>query len=608
MPNASNADSSAKKSTKSSGARALKNLRIALGQINTRVGDLSGNVERIAAVYEIAEDAGCDVALFPELVLPGYPPEDLLIRPGFLEDNVEALTEIADSTKRCVAVLGYADDEEADDYVGGIRSANAVALCCDGRVVGKYLKQKLPNYGPFDEARHFDSGVPSQPLWEIGGCTVGISICEDIWYPDGPPVSQAQRGAEVLLNVNASPFHASKMDTRKTLLQERFEQTKTPIVYLNLVGAQDELVFDGGSIVVDHRGEIAVQGSQFVEQVMIFDLEVPNSAKPPEVRPVHISSAPFDRPPLENSRLSAQGHAAGILVGASVAPLLGPDEEVWEALVLGVRDYFLKNGFTDAVIGLSGGIDSSVVAVIAADALGAENVHGVSMPSRYSSDHSKSDAADLAERLGIEFMTIPIEETFAAITDTLEPQFVKTKPDLTEENLQARIRGLILMALSNKFGWLVLATGNKSEAAVGFCTLYGDTNGAMSVIKDVYKTRLYELARWRNERSFVLSESILTKPPSAELRENQTDDQSLPPYDELDAILAGYVDSDLTIEDLIEAGHSPDLVRRVARLVDLNEFKRRQVPFGIRVTPKAFGRDRRLPITNGYSEVAFGAP
>lgn len=569
----------------------MRTQRIALCQINTVVGDLQGNVNAIVEAYETARAQGAQIAVFPELAVPGYPAEDLLIRQGFLEDNVEALRRVAAATSDCVAIVGYADDEESIDYVGGVRSANAVAVCAGGKVVGKYVKQRLPNYGPFDEARHFDIGSPDQPLFSIGGVRVGLSICEDIWYPDGPPVQQALRGAEFVINVNASPFHEGKLAVREAMLRERVRAAGCPLVYLNLVGGQDELIFDGASMVFDASGALVARSPQFRSDVQIVEVEIPD-------RLIPVTLPVVDVPGI----VAATGSASA----PSIAPALGPEEETWTALVMGLRDYFNKNGFTDAVLGLSGGIDSTMVAILAADALGPERVHGVSMPSRYSSDHSKSDAAELAERLGMDFRTIPIEPIFTSFLDSLADSFEGAEPNVAEENLQARVRGTVLMGLSNKFGWLLLATGNKSEAAVGYCTLYGDTNGAISVIKDVYKTRVYELARWRNSQGEpVFSDSVLEKPPSAELRPGQRDDQSLPPYDVLDPILAGYVDFDRTVEDLLELGHDPKIVRDIARLVDINEFKRRQVPFGLRVTPKAFGRDRRMPITNRYREVRW---
>ena len=566
-------------------------MRIALCQINTRVGDLPGNVEVILDAYRTAVAAGAQVALFPELAVPGYPAEDLLIRRGFLEDNREALERVVAETGDCVAIVGYADDHASTDYVGGVRSANAVAICANGAIVGRYIKQRLPNYGPFDEARHFEAGLADQALYEIGGVRVGVSICEDIWYPDGPPVQQALRGAQLLLNVNASPFHEGKQVARESMLRERVRAAGCPLVYLNLVGGQDELIFDGNSVAFDAAGTVIARAQSFESEVLIVDVEASERDIPVTLPVVPISG----RAPVGTGEAPA----------SRVVPIRDPDEAAWTALVMGLRDYFTKNGFTDAVLGLSGGIDSTMVAVLAADALGPERVHGVSMPSRYSSDHSKSDAAVLAERLGIDFHTIAIEQVFAPTLAALAPTFGDGPADLAEENLQARIRGLYLMALSNRFGWLVLATGNKSEAAVGYCTLYGDTNGAISVIKDVYKTRVYELARWRNTQGEVFSESVLTKPPSAELRPGQRDDQSLPPYDVLDAILRGYVDQDRTVEDLLEQGFDPEVVRDIARMVDINEFKRRQVPFGLRITPKAFGRDRRMPITNRYREVRW---
>jgi NAD+ synthase (glutamine-hydrolysing) len=503
-----------------------------------------------------------------------------------------ALGTLAARTGRCVAVVGFVDADR-DIY-------NAAAVCANGEVVGTYRKRLLPNYAVFDEARYFTPGHESDPyeLYEIGGVKVGISICEDVWSPTGPLAEQAAGGAELNININGSPFHAGKMHGRERMLATRAADASCALVYVNQVCGQDELVFDGGSMVFDAEGTLVARAAQFVEELLIAEIDIepvyrkrlldPRGRETIATMPVvRISEQPVPHDtPAENR----------------IAPSVSADAELYGALVLGTRDYVRKNGFTDVVIGLSGGIDSTIVACVAVDALGAEHVHGVSMPSRYSSDHSKSDAADLAEKLGIDFHTVAIEPAFAAYLEMTAEAFAGRAADLTEENLQSRIRGTTLMALSNKFGWMVLTTGNKSEMAVGYFTIYGDSVGGYAVIKDVLKTRVYDLCRHVNAVAGreIINESVITKPPSAELRPDQRDDQSLPPYEVLDPILRLYVEEDRTAAEMIELGHDEALVRRITRLVDLNEYKRRQCPPGVRVSLKAFGKDRRLPITNGY--------
>jgi len=567
-------------------------LRIALAQLNPIVGDLDGNVAAICAAYDQAEAAGCDIVAFGELSITGYPPEDLVLKSGFVTDNLTALGKVAAHTGRCVAVVGFVASDR-DLY-------NAAAVCVGGEVVGTYRKRVLPNYAVFDEARYFTPGDVSDPyeLYVIGGVKVGISICEDVWSPTGPLAEQAAGGAELNININGSPYHAAKVSERERMLATRAADASCALVYVNQMCGQDELVFDGGSMVFDAEGTLIARAALLREELLITDVEIdpvyrkrlldPRGHRTDEpMRLVHVSDAPV----------------------AHDTPLVGPiaampelDAELYDAIVLGTGDYVRKNGFTDVVIGLSGGIDSTLVACIAVDALGADHVHGVSMPSRYSSDHSKSDAADLAGKLGIDYRTIAIEPAFTAFLEMTSESFAGKPADLTEENLQSRIRGVTLMALSNKLGWMVLATGNKSEMAVGYFTLYGDSVGGYAVIKDVLKTRVYDLCRYYNRRagSEIISESVINKPPSAELRPDQRDDQSLPPYEVLDPILRLYVEEDRTANEIIELGHDEAIVRRIARLVDLNEYKRRQCPPGVRVSPKAFGKDRRLPITNGY--------
>jgi NAD+ synthase (glutamine-hydrolysing) len=571
--------------------RVVPRLRVAAAQINVTVGDLAANSAAILSAYEEAERAGADLVAFPELAVTGYPPEDLLLRPAFVAEAEATLEKIAARTGAAAAVIGF-PHAERDLY-------NAAAVCAGGRIHGIYRKQLLPNYGVFDEQRYFTPGDDPGPLFVIGGVRVAVSVCEDIWSPAGPIAAQSAGGAELAVNINASPYYEGRLAEREVMLATRAADHSVPIVYVNLVGGQDELVFDGASVVFDESGHLLARARQFTDDLLLVDLEVRPTFRKRLLDPRGRAS----RPPLSEVVVS-EGHraAAAPVQHPRLEPRLEPEAEVWAALVLGTRDYVTKNGFADVVIGLSGGIDSSLVAAIAVAALGPEHVIGVLMPSRFSSEGSLTDAAELAQNLGIRTLTIPIEGVHSAFLDLLSEPFAGMEPGLAEENLQARIRGTILMALSNKFGWLVLTTGNKSEMATGYSTLYGDMAGGFAVIKDVEKTLVFRLARWRNAQAGreVIPTTVLEKPPSAELAPGQVDADSLPPYEVLDPILEGYVETDRSLSDLEEAGFDPDIVRRVGRLVDVSEYKRRQAPPGVRVSPKAFGKDRRLPITNRW--------
>ena len=568
----------------------MARVRVALCQVATVVGDLDGNVATVLGALEQADDAGADLAVFPELTIPGYPPEDLLLKPGFVADNVAALEKLASRTGRCAAAVGFVD--------AGRDLANAAAVCAGGAVRGVYRKRLLPNYSVFDEQRYFAPGAGPASLYVVAGVRVGVSICEDAWVPTGPVTDQAAGGAELVVNLSASPYHAGRLAERERMLATRAADASCALVYVNLVGGQDELVFDGASLVVDASGAVRARAAQFRPEVAVVDVEVGPVFRKRLLDPRGRAMAPT----LPEVVVSPAPSASAGRPRTVLAAPLGPGEEVYEALRCGTRDYVAKNGFSDVVVGLSGGIDSSLVATVAVDALGPGHVHGVAMPSRYSSPGSLADARALAANLAIDFRVLGIEGPHAAFLEALAPSLGRREGEVTEENLQARIRGTLLMALSNAFGWLVLATGNKSEMATGFTTLYGDLAGGFAVIRDVPKTLVYELCRLRNAAGDrpVIPASVLEKAPSAELRPDQTDDQRLPPYDVLDPILEAYVEGDATAAELERSGFAPDLVRRVVALVDGAEYKRRQAPPGVRVTPKAFGKDRRLPITNRY--------
>jgi NAD+ synthase (glutamine-hydrolysing) len=575
----------------------MRRLRMAMAQINTTVGDFDGNIKKILGAVDAARSAGADIITLPELAVCGYPPEDLLFKPTFIQANLDSLQKIAEAVKGITVITGFVD-ADGDIY-------NSAAVLHSGKVAGVYHKIYLPNYGVFDENRYFHAGKDC-PIFIIGGVAVGITICEDIWYEAGPATVQANGGAEVIVNISASPYHAGKGTFREKMIATRASDTVAIFAYNNAVGGQDELVFDGHSVIMDEKGITIARGKQFEEDLIIADLDVESvfrarlhdprqrketllaEQKQWQQTRIIVSQAPF---PIHQNQLKEQ--KPGVLELPA---------EVYRALVLGTRDYVQKNGFKKVVIGLSGGIDSTIVATIAVDALGSENVIGISMPSRFSSEGSRTDAMKLAVNLKIPLLTIPIEDVYNAYLSTLSQQFDGMQKDTTEENVQARIRGNLLMALSNKFGWLVLTTGNKSEYATGYTTLYGDMAGGFAVLKDVPKTMVYKIARSRNEMAGyeLIPESIFSKPPSAELRLDQKDTDSLPPYETLDPILTAYVEDDKSVEQIIVLGFDKTVVQKTAKLVDSSEYKRRQAPPGIKITPRAFGRDRRLPITNRF--------
>jgi NAD+ synthase (glutamine-hydrolysing) len=564
-------------------------LRIAGAQLDLTVGDLSGNEEKILDAMVWAESRFADVIVFPELAVSGYPPEDLVFKEGFVEANLLVLERLARASANTAVIVGFVDrlpeSRPQDDAVARSLS-NAAAVLAHGEVVDVYHKKLLPNYGVFDEARYFAEGTEELALHTIGGIDCGVSICEDMWTDDGPPTIQAEGGARVLLNINGSPFHIGKTQERLDMLTERARSSNSYVLYVNSVGSQDELVFDGGSMLIGPDGALIHRSPQFIEDRFIVDIEpTASAATRTRLRSVPVSTGAVSRD--EASR-------------PAIAPELGQTQEVYEALCTGLSGYLSKNGFTEVVIGLSGGIDSALTAAIAVDALGHEAVRGVTMPTRYSSVGSVDDSIDLAQRLGIEIDTVPIEGIFTGFLDALDPLFGDAAPNVAEENLQARIRGTILMAISNKFGGMVVATGNKSEMAVGYATLYGDMAGGYAVLKDVYKTMVYELARWRNTVSYVIPMSTIEKEPSAELREDQRDSDALPSYDVLDDILSKYIEKDMTASEIICSGCDPGVVRHIAALVDRNEYKRRQAAPGVKISSKAFGKDRRLPITNRF--------
>ena len=544
-------------------------MKVALAQINTVVGDLAGNEAKILAAYQRGVAAGVEIVLCPELTVTGYPPRDLLLKKSFITRNIEMLDRLAAATGQVGLMVGFVDRNEVRP---GREVTNSVALLQHGKIVTTRAKTLLPTYDVFDEDRYFEPATENLPA-DFSGGKVGLTICEDIWndedfwterrYQHNPPVELAEAGAKVIFNISASPWHLGKNKTRFEMLRSIAQKTGRPVVFCNQVGGNDELIFDGCSLVFNANGDLIAQGKWFEEDFVVVDTDSKVVVQPVE---------------------------------------LGAEEAIYKALVLGLRDYFYKCGFKSAVLGLSGGIDSAVTACLAVAALGKENVRGVSLPSQFSSQHSLDDARVLAERLGIRYDVVPIKESFETVKEQLQPVFAGKPEDTTEENLQARLRGVVLMALSNKFGSLLLTTGNKSEIAVGYCTLYGDMAGGLAVISDVPKTMIYLVAKWINREREIIPDSSITKPPSAELRPNQCDQDSLPPYDVLDAILDLYVVQAKSASDIVAAGFEEATVRKVVRLIDLSEYKRRQAAPGLKVTTKAFGVGRRIPIAQRYWE------
>ena len=574
----------------------MRTLRIGLCQINTTVGDIEGNTRKILDYIQKGKKMGADLLAFPEMAVTGYPPEDLLLMPKFIEANLKAIKRIAEATSSITVLVGFVD-KKGDIF-------NAAALLHNGKIVDAYHKTFLPNYGVFDEDRYFKAGTENF-IFTLKSTPIGPSICEDLWYPGNPIRTQAlYGGAELIVNISSSPYHAGKSAFREKMISTRASDNLAIVAYCNLVGGQDELVFDGGSLIFDQKGDLIARGKQFEEDLVLGDLDMEAVFRmrlhDPRIRRERFTD---EEKSLKKIDLPERS------LSAKRPPIPKRDNkpldrlaEIYAALVLGTGDYIRKNSFQKVLIGLSGGIDSALTAAVAVDALGKKAVAGVAMPSQYSSKESLEDAKTLAKNLGIQFLTIPITGVFEAYLKTLAPSFKGFKPDVAEENVQARIRGTILMALSNKFGWLVLTTGNKSEMSVGYCTLYGDMAGGFAVLKDVPKTLVYELSRYKNKKEgkAVISKNVFIKAPSAELRPNQKDEDSLPPYPVLDPILQAYVEEDQGVEEIAKMGFKGGMIKEVIQMVDRNEYKRRQSPPGVKITHRALGKDRRLPVTNKY--------
>ncbi|OGS44406.1 MAG: NAD+ synthase [Elusimicrobia bacterium RIFOXYD2_FULL_34_15] len=555
-------------------------LRIALAQINCTVGDLKGNYNKITEYIAKAENSGADIVVFPEMAITGYPPEDLLLKPKFVNDNLETLENLANNVKKIVVIVGFVNKKRKDIY-------NAAAVIYDGKIKGIYHKMLLPNYGVFDEKRYFSSG--DNPLvFNYGGYIFGVDICEDIWHKETPAKKQAKLGAKIVFNINASPYFAEKIKLRENIVRKQAKLNNIIVPYINLVGGQDELVFDGQSLIIDNKGKLISKALAFKEDLLVTDINIPIQKIKKNSKIINIANKSILKNKVDLPKREIKSPK--------------PTEEIYNALMLGLTDYFRKNGFKKAVIGLSGGIDSALVATLAIDALGRENVTGVFMPSQFSSADSQEDAIQLASNLGIRFSIIPIKQIFETYLLTLKHNFEGQPQNITEENLQARIRGNLLMALSNKFGCLVLTTGNKSEMSAGYATLYGDMAGGFAVIKDVPKVLVYKLSEYRNSLCEVIPKRIFTKEPTAELKPNQKDSDTLPKYETLDPILKAYIEDDKDLEQIVKMGYDKNIVTKVLNMVDKSEYKRRQSPPGIKITHKAFGKDRRMPITNGYKE------
>jgi len=551
-----------------------KTIRVSHAQIDTTVGDIKGNFKKIVEYIEKAEEERVDIISFPELTITGYPPEDLLLKPKFIDENLKMLSKVEKKVGEIIAVIGFVDRKNGKLF-------NSAAVIYKGKIYGIYHKFLLPNYGVFDEKRYFTPG--KKPItFSFDSICFGVSICEDIWHQNGPSRKQVEKGASFIINITGSPYYFRKWKVRKEMAKKQCIKNKIKLIYTNLVGGQDELVFDGQSFVMDENGEIISKAKPFEEELFILDIEVVESDGRNLIKiPKKTKDKKEKLKPVISKNLS-------------------DEEEIYLALKTGLNDYVNKNNFKKVIIGLSGGIDSSLVATIAVDTLGKENVKGVFMPSRYTSKESEEDAKQLAKNLGIELFIIPIDSIFSSYLETLKPVFKNLPSDITEENIQARIRGNILMALSNKFKYLVLTTGNKSEMSVGYATLYGDMAGGFAVIKDVYKTLVYKLAKYRNSVSKVIPERVIIKPPTAELKPDQKDQDILPPYELLDKILKEYIENDKSYREIVEMGFDEEVVKKVVSMVDRNEYKRRQSPPGIKITPKAFGKDRRMPLTNHF--------
>jgi len=578
----------------------MRTLRIALAQINCTVGDLEGNTDKICEYIEKAKAMEADLVAFPEMAIPGYPPEDLLLKPQFAQDNLQALQSVIKQTKGITAVVGVVD-RQGDTY-------NGAALIHEGELVTIYHKIHLPNYGVFDENRYFQAGIEC-PVLVVRDVVVGVNICEDLWHPEGPALTQTLGGdAEVIVSINASPYHRGKTKFREQMLSTRARDNSVIVAYANMIGGQDELIFDGQSIIVDPNGIVLARAQPFEEELILADLNIDGVSRArlhdPRRRQNKLAFM-AQKPPVRRYLLSHRAEATKKrpLHPRSHEPI-HPLGEIYRALTLGVKDYVSKNGFSKVVIGISGGIDSALTALVACDALGKENVVGVFMPSQYTSNASDEDSHLLAKAMGIKLLVVPIKEVFQTYLKMFAKEFKGRAVDTTEENLQARIRGNILMSLSNKFGWLVLTTGNKSELSVGYATLYGDMAGGFAVIKDVPKTLVYELANHRNgqDKKAIIPQRIFKRPPSAELKPGQTDQDTLPPYPVLDPIVLAYVEEDVGYEEMLSMGFDRKTVEKVIRMVDASEYKRRQAPIGIKITSRAFGKDRRLPVTNHYKE------